>query len=260
MGIHEAARQGFDRAANEYHRGRPGYPPECLDFVTKVLRPPLEGPVVEVGAGTGKFTRLLRERLSDVVAVEPVSGMRARFRELLPDCPLHEGTAETLPFADSSVTMIVAAQAFHWFDGPRALSEFVRVLRPGGVLVLVWNVRDESVPWVREMSRIIEPHEGSTPRFRTGAWREAFAGARGLGPLRSREFFHVQSGEEEMMIDRVLSISFISALPEEERAAVAEKVKSLLREHPDLRGRERFAIPYRTEVHWCARIAEGEIG
>ena len=92
---------------------------------------------------------------TELVAVEPVAGMRAQFAAVLPEVELLVGTAEAIPVPDASVHTVVAAQAFHWFDPSPALTEIARVLRPGGGLGMVWNERDESVPWVAELTRII---------------------------------------------------------------------------------------------------------
>src|SRR6201986_3186482 len=135
-----------------YERGRPPYPPEALDW----LLPPGARRVLDLGAGTGKLTRELAGRGLDVVAVEPLGGMRAELSRVLPDTPVLEGSAEHIPLPDGSVDAVLAAQAWHWVTPERAAPEVARVLRPGGTLGLVWNERDEEVPWVAELSQIVE--------------------------------------------------------------------------------------------------------
>ena len=92
--------------------------------------------------------------------------------------------AESILLPDASVDAVTVGQAFHWFRGHEALSEIHRVLRPGGRLGLIWNFRDETVPWVAELTRIMEPHRGSAPRAAAGTWREAFGAPRSSGRSR----------------------------------------------------------------------------
>ena len=134
--IHPAAAAGFGRSAEAYERGRPGYPDAAVDRLVAALP---GRRVVDLAAGTGKLTRALVARGCDVVAVEPVAEMRAL---IAPPARAVEGVAEATGLPDASADAVTVAQAFHWFDGPRALAEIHRVLRPGGVLALIWNRRD----------------------------------------------------------------------------------------------------------------------
>jgi ubiquinone/menaquinone biosynthesis C-methylase UbiE len=133
---------------------------------------------MDLGAGTGKFTPLLVATGASVVAVEPVDAMRAQLLSNLPTVTALAASAQALPLADASVDAVLCAQAFHWFATPAALREIGRVLKVGGKLGLVWNVRDESVDWVAAITRIIAPYEGDTPRFHTGEWRRLFPSER----------------------------------------------------------------------------------
>jgi SAM-dependent methyltransferase len=137
----------FDGVAAIYDAARPGYPSASVEW----LVPPDAGTVVDVGAGTGKFTALLRRPGRTVVAVEPSEGMLAALRRALPDVRAVAGSGERMPLADASADAMIFAQAWHWVDVPRASVEAARVLRPGGTLGLVWNLRDERVDWVREL-------------------------------------------------------------------------------------------------------------
>ncbi|HWE81389.1 MAG TPA: class I SAM-dependent methyltransferase [Gaiellaceae bacterium] len=111
--------------------------------------------VVDLGAGTGKFSRVLASLGHEVVAVEPDSGMREQLAAVSPGVEVLAGSAEAIPLPDGTVDAVTAAQSFHWFDSAEARTEIARVLRPGGVLAPVWNVRDDSVPWVAELSRAV---------------------------------------------------------------------------------------------------------
>ncbi|WP_329383563.1 class I SAM-dependent methyltransferase [Streptomyces sp. NBC_01716] len=139
----------FDVVAGQYDAARPGYPPVLFDAVEELSGRPLSGSrVLDVGAGTGIATRLLRARGAEVVAVEPGPGMAARLRQGLPDTPLVRGFGDALPIADASVDLVTYAQSWHWTDPARSVPEALRVLRPGGALALWWNVADPTVPWV----------------------------------------------------------------------------------------------------------------
>ena len=251
--IHQAA-QAFDGAAEAYDHGRPGFPPEAVATLIDVLKIEAGVRVLDLAAGTGKLTRMLAPTGAELVAVEPLGGMRARLEASLPGVRALEGTAEAIPLPDASVDAVTAAQAFHWFDGKAALSEIHRVLAPGGRLGLLWNVKDEQEDWVARLGELIEPHRGTAPRHHSGAWRAAFEETALFTPLAAEQFTHVHEVDAEGVVDRLLSISFIAALTREERKQVGEQVRRLLAEHPETRARETFRLPYRTDVYWCERI------
>jgi len=250
--IHESA-TGFQTASEAYERGRPEYPTEALHTFVRSLGLSAGCTVVELGAGTGKFTKLLLSTQVKLIAVEPVEGMRRKFSEILPGVEVLGGTAEAIPLPAASVDVVIAAQAFHWFEGYAALREIHRVLKPGGRVGLVWNVRDETVDWVRKLTDILDVHAGETPRYRTGAWRKAFDETGLFTPLQLASFGYEHVGPPEMIVDRVRSTSFIAALPEFDREQVAIQVRNLLRTNPLTQGKEIISFPYRTDVYWCER-------
>jgi SAM-dependent methyltransferase len=251
-GIHEAA-QAFDGAADAYDRGRPGFPPDVVEKLVEVLGIGPGVRVLDLAAGTGKLTRLLAPTGAELVAVEPLDGMRARLEARIPGIRALEGTAEAIPLSDASVDAVTAAQAFHWFDGKAALGEIHRVLTPGGRLGLLWNARDEQEDWVARLGEIMERHRGTAPRYQAGAWRAAFDETTLFTPLAAAHFSHVHEVDAQSVVDRVLSVSFIAALTEREREGVGKQVLRLLAEHPATRGRETFPVLYRTDVFWCER-------
>ncbi|MFJ3231739.1 class I SAM-dependent methyltransferase [Streptomyces sp. NPDC086787] len=148
----QAARaHSFNGAAAQYAANRPSYPPALLDAVEELSARPLEGArVVDVGAGTGIATALLRARGADVLAVEPGDGMAAEFRRVLPEVPIVRGSGDALPLADASADLLTYAQAWHWTDPARSVPEALRVLRPGGALALWWNTDAADVEWITE--------------------------------------------------------------------------------------------------------------
>lgn len=252
--LHPAAQQGFEKEAQAYARGRPDYPQALSDWLQSPVGAGPGRQVADVGAGTGKFTALLARTGAQVTAVEPVDAMRAQIAALqLDGVRALPGTAQALPFADGALDAVVCAQAFHWFASREALDEFHRVLRPGGRLALVWNVRDESVDWVAALTAIITPHEGDAPRFHKGDWRHAFPHP-GFGPLLEERFAHAHAGPpQQVIVDRFMSVSFIAALPEVQRDAVRRDIETLVATHPALRGRDTVRFPYTTLAFHCVR-------
>ena len=254
-GVHTSAQQGFSTQAVTYAQGRPDYPRQLTGWLTEALHISAQSTVIDLGAGTGKFTRLLSSLAPTLIAVEPVAAMGAQLAKLLPDVRLVDGTAESIPLATASADALVCAQAFHWFSTRAALAEIHRVLKPGGRLGLVWNVRDESVDWVAAITQIITPYEGDTPRFHSGRWREAFTGEYFSDPeMICFPYSHVGSPQEVIM-DRFLSVSFIAALPAAQKARVTEQLRTLIDTHPALKGRDTVAFPYQTQAYRCNRLS-----
>ncbi|HET9559925.1 MAG TPA: methyltransferase domain-containing protein, partial [Actinomycetota bacterium] len=162
-----------------YERGRPGYPAGAVEELVRVLGIGPGATVLDLAAGSGKLTRQLVPAGATLLAVEPSAAMRER----LAGVRVLAGTAEAIPVAGGSVDAVTVGQAFHWFDGPRAVAELHRVLQPGGRVGLLWNVRDESVPWMAAVTAILDRHAGDAPRYRDGRWRAAFDAAAGFAPL-----------------------------------------------------------------------------
>jgi SAM-dependent methyltransferase len=252
--IHEAAARGFEAAVERYERGRPGYPEDAVAYLLRELAVGPGRDVLEIGAGTGKFTELLVPSGARIAAVEPVAAMRDALARNCPDVRVLDGTAEDLPLDDGSADAAVAAQAFHWFEGDRALREIHRVLRPGGRLGLIWNARDEASDWSARLTAIFDRLAGQDdPRYGSGRWRAAFEHTDGFGPLHHQVAYHVHEVTREGFLDRVLSVSYVASAPDDVRAAVADEVTELLDTDPELAGRDRLVMPYRTDVFWTVR-------
>lgn len=248
--VHPIATGGYSRSADTYVRGRPDYPPAALEWLRGDLGLGLRKTVLELGAGTGKFTRLLMETGAAVTAVEPVGAMLDELRRALPAVSALQGTAQRIPAADASADAVICAQAFHWFASAESLAEIRRVLKPGGKLGLIWNVRDQSVGWVAEMTRIMAPFEDVAPRYDKGEWRQVFP-AKGFGGLHERTFVHSHIGPaEKVIVERVASVSFIAALPEATRAKVLGEIRALIDASPELAGKQDVRLPYITQAYW----------
>jgi SAM-dependent methyltransferase len=236
----KAQAASFGAAADVYERARPAYPAQAIDW----LVPPSARRVLDLGAGTGKLTRGLAERGLDVVAVEPSAGMRAELARALPGVTLLAGMAEAIPLPPQSVDAVVVAQAWHWADPVRAVPEVARVLAPGGQLGLVWNMRDERVDWVAELTRIIH-----TPDYTDNGSLDPPVGPP-FGPV---ERFDVEWGRPMRppgLLELVASRSYIITMAEPDRAAVLARVQHLLDTHPALAGAAEITMPYVTR---CSR-------
>jgi SAM-dependent methyltransferase len=236
-------------AAAGYERGRPSYPAAAVDLVASELGITPGTVIVDLGAGTGKWSRLLVARGARVLAVEPVAAMREALAAAVPGIEVVDAPAEAVPLAAGSVDVVTAAQAFHWFDVGPALAESARLLRPGGGLGMVWNQRDESVPWVAELTRIIRGPRGGEPVYDEDQdWTALVAADGRFTPLQHRAVANEQELDEATLVDRVSSTSYVAALPEERRVALLAEVREFVRGFPP-----RFTLPYRTDVFWCHR-------
>jgi SAM-dependent methyltransferase len=252
--VHRAAATGFADGADIYAASRPSYPGEALDWLRDRIEIGPDSRVVEVGAGTGLFTRLLLETGAKALATDPVAEMLAHLASTVPSVATAIATAEALPVAAESVDAVICATAFHWFATPQVLAEFRRVLRPGGRIGLIWNVRDNEVPWVRRLSEITDRYQDDAPRQKSQAWRDVFP-APGFTPLHETEMRYDHAGSpEEVVIGRTLSTSFIAALPEDRRASLVDEVRAMIAATPELAGKSEVRFPYVTRAYDCRRI------
>jgi SAM-dependent methyltransferase len=233
--MHRAA--SFGRVVGYYERGRPSYPKAAVDWLVGDARR-----VVDLGAGTGKLTTSLIAPSRDVVALEPQGPMVEQLHASLDEALAVCAGAEAIPIASGWADVVVVAQAFHWFDQSRALPEIARVLRSGGQLSLVWNVRDESVGWVAELTRIAGRDNSATTRARLEASPQ-------FGRFESLRVPTVQIMDEESLVAHVRSRSNVAALPDTERTAVIDAVVNLCATHPDLAGKPVIEFPYITEAY-----------
>jgi SAM-dependent methyltransferase len=235
--IHRAAAEGFARSAEAYERGRPRYPAEAVALL------PAGAAVLDLAAGTGVLTRALVAGGLDVVAVEPVAEMRAAIPGSVRAL---EGTAEAIPLDAGAVDVVTVGQAFHWFDGDAALAEIHRVLRPGGLLALFWNVRVMEDPVHTAIEELIGHYRGEVPSYRSGAWREVLERTPLFGPIEEHSFDNSHDIDADGLAARVGSISFIAALDAAERDGVLGRVRALA-------GGGTVRLPYTTEVQLCRR-------
>ncbi|MFZ7089220.1 class I SAM-dependent methyltransferase [Curtobacterium sp. RRHDQ10] len=227
----------FGAVADVYERGRPGYPVEAVAW----LLPAGARRVVDLGAGTGKATRVIAPLVAETIAVEPDGGMRTQLQQGLgavPGLTVLDGSGEHIPMPDASVDAVVAAQAWHWVDPAVGSAEVGRVLRPGGTFGLVWNIRDERVPWVAALTAIMQqPHEHVESAVAPDV-RAPF------GEVERHAVPWVHEQDRAAFVDMVASRSYVSTLPDAERGDVLRRVRDLLDTHPALVGQDTIPVPY----------------
>jgi SAM-dependent methyltransferase len=235
----------FGQAARDYDRFRPPYPAEAVEWAVGTPPP---ARVVDLGAGTGILTRTLLKKGYEAVPVEPDADMRAQLAAATPGATPLAGSAEAVPVADGSADAAISGQAYHWFDLDRAHAEAARVLRPGGTFAAIWNFRSLDVPWVAALDEIIraaggEEHEPDPQTF--GPLFE---------PIERAEFRHEIAMTGDDLVGMMTTRSYYLVAPPAGRRAIEDAVRDLIARHPDLAGRERFTLPYRTVVYRASTL------
>jgi SAM-dependent methyltransferase len=233
----EGERLSFGNTADRYDRARPSYPTEAAVWLAGTT----QARVLELGAGTGKLTAQLVALGHEVVATDPDDRMLRLLAARAPGAHVCTGSAERIPVASRSVDVVVAAQSFHWFDRTKALPEIARVLRPGGVLALVWNVRDQAIPWVRRLGKLIGPPEreldpvvllGDDPHF---------------GWVDDSSYRHWQTLDRDGLVDLVASRSTVATMDAEQRTTMLREVAEMYDGYG--RGHDGMRLPYVTRCY-----------
>jgi ubiquinone/menaquinone biosynthesis C-methylase UbiE len=228
--VDEIAATGFERAASDYEHGRPGYPPEAVEQIRQEIGIERGLTVVDLAAGTGKLTRLLVELLpANVIAVEPIAGMRAQFERVLPGVAVLDGTAEQIPLPDGAAHVVFVAQAFHWFRVPEAATEIARVLDAGGALAIVRNQEAETItaPAVAAALALVrERVHHSSPRHRV--WRDDLEQTGVFEPFHEWTVDNEVTQDIESFCHRIASRSYIGAMDDEQRARLLDEVQAVL--------------------------------
>jgi SAM-dependent methyltransferase len=236
----------FGAAADAYERARPSYPEAAIDWIL----PKGARRVLDLGAGTGKLSRPIRARGLEVAAVEPSDGMRAQLSRGLPDVPVFAGSAEQIPLDDASVDAVVVGQAWHWFDPSRAVPEVARVLKPGGALGLIWNIRDLRDPWMDAFSRLEPEHDNSEAESENPRVGAPF------GPVERFDLPWRQTTTAEALIELLASRSYVIVLTQAERTALFARVRRFLQTDPSTAGQAAISVPYVTRCS-RARLSAG---
>lgn len=238
----------FGAIAATYAAVRPGYPAAAIQWGL----PPDARVALDLGAGTGKVTEALAALGLTVHAVEPDERMLEELRRTVPAAKARTGSAEEIPLPDASVDAVLVGHAFHWF-GPAALGEMARVLRPGGTVALLWNLRDDATDWVERIGTLIAQGAQDSTRYESPV---PFAANAELSAPVRRTFAHTQRIDRAGLLALAGTRGYVLALPEDRRREVLNEVSRLLDTHPALAGRDRFDLPYVTEV-WRATRRNG---
>ena len=231
--------RSFAEVAEAYERARPGHPPAVAEALVKELALRPGDPVLDLAAGTGKLTRSLLEVGLDVQAVEPLERFRAILERVVGAGRAHDGLAEAIPFADGTFAAVTVADAFHWFDQAAALAEIRRVVRPGGGLALT-AVRPQLAP---ELGALVDRRRGGHPYFDGPTWSSVVAAAPGWS---APTCVTVRTRQALVVPDYVSTFSWVVGLPEIERVALLDEVRSLA-------GDEPVALDVHTEITLAAR-------
>ena len=239
-------RAGFESGSDIYERARPGYPEDSIAHLMATAGIIPGSRVLDLAAGTGKLTRQLDAAGADCLAVEPSASMREVFGRAVPGVPMVGGTAEMIPLVSRAIDAVVVAQAFHWFDPPRALPEIARVLRSRGWLALIWNERDESDPMVAELVRITKWDQCQP--YPMGMDFGVIIDRCGLfRPVVRVKFSFVQSISATEFVDQVATRSYVRVLPEQQRRSLLNEVASFATTLGD-----PIQLPYVTDL-FCAQ-------
>jgi SAM-dependent methyltransferase len=228
----EAPPDRFGQTAREYELGRPLWPEELLDRVIGELEVGRDAAVLDLGAGTGKLTRSLVPRFAHVVAVEPDPAMLEVLQEVVPEADARHGSGESVPLGDAEVDAVFTAEAFHWFASDASVAEIVRVLRPRGGLVILWNIGLEYDDMGEEAEAVIQEaiERGGEPgigRVLSGRWREPIERAP-FEELRETDVHRDIVNSRDEWIANMLSVSSIAHQPDEDRLAFAARMRDLI--------------------------------
>jgi SAM-dependent methyltransferase len=254
-------KERFSNRVDDYVRYRPGYPDALVAWLAAQARLGEAARVVDVGSGTGILTRQLLAALDGLAAgpgarvtgIEPNRAMRAAAEKVTRDARFEsrEGSAEATGLPDASADLVVAAQAFHWFDPPRARAEFARILKPAGIVALVWNQRRDT-PLNRDYEDMLErfaPDYASvreSDRASEGKIRSFFAP---VSPRRAM-FDNEQRFDEAGIQGRLLSSSYCPVAGDPRHPPIMERLGEIFRAH----ARDgSVAIAYDT-VAWCGPL------
>ena len=244
---HPGARS-FEDVADLYERVRPSYPEEAVDWLAERLRIDARSTVLDLGAGTGKLTRAFVRRAAHVIAVEPGPEMLAQLRRVVPHADAVIGAAEAIPLADDAVDAVVCGQSFHWFRTDEAVREISRVLRPGGGLGLIWNMRDPGDPLQEEISRLLEPVvPPGRPPIRASV--AAFVD-RTFGEVARHTVPFEQTLDADELVDRIFSISFVASAPQSQRSQLEQALRGLA-----AAGGGRIPFRYVTDAYALFNVA-----
>lgn len=254
--LHPAAEKGFGAAAALYQQVRPGYPAEISSWLKSHLKLSGQDALLDLGSGTGKFLPYLKSISSRITAVDPVAAMLQQLRQAHPDISTVQAFSSEIPVPDHSIRAVFCAQSFHWFANQATLAEIERILQPDGALVLIWNQRDINTDWVKALAEILLPLEGGTPRYHSGLWQKAFEQQPWFKLDQETAFRQLHRGTVEQVVSkRLLSTSFIAAMPEAQQQALKLQFEQTVFELTGKQAQDEIEFPYTTHVYVFKKTA-----
>jgi SAM-dependent methyltransferase len=243
----------FGAIAEEYRRFRPGPPAAAVEWIV----PERCDTAVDIGAGTGALTAHLVRHAPRVIAVEPDRRMSAVLGSLVTDAVVTTGRAEQLPLRDGTVDVVAGASMWHWVDEERAATEVARVLRPGGVLGLLWSGPDRTEGWLANLltaSRGEAPVNELAARSRQRRQRVNLPAHLPFAEPETQVLRWSLSVTPEQIIGLARTYSGFIVLPEAERERLQQLLVDAVRDHPVLAGQEQIDLPMRCTAWRAVRL------
>lgn len=248
--VHPTAQHGFCHAAENYHYTRPDYPQDIVDWLNTELHLNSLKTVIDLGSGTGKFLPYLKQSGAQIIAVEPLTQMLEQLHQQHEDITILQASSEHIPLYAHHVDAVVCAQSFHWFANQKSLQEISRILKPQGYLGLIWNQRDTSITWVNALHQRLLSLEGNTPRYHSGEWSEVFKQENDFILIGQSIFQHHHKGTVEHVVSqRLLSTSFIAALPLQKQLELKAEFEDIVYQYTQLKPKDIIQFPYQTYVY-----------
>lgn len=248
--IHPSAQKGFSAAAELYQQVRPSYPQNVAEWLKSDLALNTASTAVDLGAGTGKFIPYLKQVTNNIIAVEPVVQMLEQLSLVHPDIQILQAKSDQIPLDSATIDAVLCAQSFHWFATIETLTEIYRILKPQGHLGLIWNQRDESINWVKALADLLSPLEMDTPRYHNEQWKLAFEQQPLFLLTNVKTFPQYHTGTVENVVSkRLLSTSFIAALPEPKQQELKQKIEDIVLQYTGKNAQDRIDFPYITYVY-----------
>ncbi|XP_028415879.1 uncharacterized methyltransferase C25B8.09-like isoform X1 [Dendronephthya gigantea] len=272
--VNEAARGWANpEISNIYEKTRPNYNPDSVEFLlekTGALKPhsgPEPFTIVELGAGTGKFTRaalkVLESRKVDnykIIATEPLKEMCETFAKMVPNVEIMQCPASDLSgFATNSADAILAAMSFHWFySNQKAIEEIHRILKPKAVLGLIWYMPDRSVSWIRNIEKALDP------RFKAANQVYSYE-EKVVIPLRDHagftnegfnltDFTYAQEFNLQGLLERYKSVSVVSSAKMDEKELILGMIEKEMKINPDVKNKQEYTFKYKMMIHWFEKV------
>lgn len=251
----DSAARSFGLYSESYEKSRPLYSSDAVDFIVKKFSLTSDSKILELGAGTGKFTTALVNKNFKPVVNDWCSKMLEVLSKKYPYLETVIANANSLPLEENGFDIVVAAQSFHWFATKDALREIFRVLKPHGYLVIIFQERVAKTDWMQEFHKILYSYPYDVrARFELGAWQKVFDDQDFFGNLEHENFPYTQYLAKEDLVHRALGMSFLAALPEDKRDNAITKIKNLYSTHVELFEKEIIEFFYNTHIYWLRAL------